>query len=72
ILVDYFKANAQEAMKMIKFEYSFKDELRAARGEGMEKGLDYVLELMAQGLSNEEIKKKIKKAKTSSKLQGAK
>ena len=59
ILVDYFKANAQEAIKMIKFEYSFKDELRAARGEGIEKGQNYVMELMAQGLSYEEIKKKL-------------
>ena len=72
MLADYFKENAQEVTKMIKFEYNFKDELKAARqegkAEGMEKGtkegkkegIDYVLNLMAQGLSNEEIKKKIK------------
>jgi len=69
ILVDYFKANAQEAIKMMKFEYSFKDELRAARGEGREEGMEkgkkegqnYVMGLMAQGLSYEEIKKKLEK-----------
>ena len=78
ILVDYFKENAQEVIKMIKLEYSFKDELKAAREEGMEKGIEkgrekgkkegkkegqnYVMRLMAQGLSYEEIKKKIEKS----------
>jgi len=74
ILVDYFKKNAQGVTKMIKLEYSFKDELKAARGEGreegMEKGQNYVLELVAQGLNYEEIKKKIEKtSKKKSKLQ---
>jgi len=37
---------------------------KEGKKEGLEKGQDYVLELMAQGLSYEEIKKKIKRAKT--------
>ena len=65
ILADYFKENVQEVVKMIKLEYSFKDELKFARKEGIEEGLkegqNYVLELMAQGWSYEEIKKKIEK-----------
>ena len=78
ILADYFKKNTQGVTKMIKLEYSFKDELKAARGEGreegiekgMEKGQNYVLELMAQGLSYEDIKKKIEKtSKKKPKLQ---
>ena len=70
MLTDYFKENAQEVIKMIKLEYSFKDELKFARKEGKAEGREegkaegqnYILELMAQGLSYEEIKKKIEKA----------
>ena len=65
ILADYFKKNAQEVVKMITLEYSLKDAIEVAREEGIEKGVekgqDYVLKLMKQGLSYEEIKKKVEK-----------
>jgi len=92
ILTDFFEEHAQEVIKMIKIEYSRKDELKAVREaarndgrtegreegreegrkegrkEGMEKIQNYVLELIEQGLSGEEIKKKIKKSKVSFKV----
>ena len=71
MLVDFFEKKAQEVIQMIKLEYTLKDAIKFAREEGKkegrEEGQDYVLKLMSQGLSNEEIKKKIKQAKTSSK-----
>jgi len=75
ILADFFKEHAQEVIKMIKIEYSRKDELKAvskaAREAGKEEGKievqNYILKLIDQGLSGEEIKKKIKKSKTLSK-----
>jgi predicted S18 family serine protease len=68
ILADYLKEKAQEVIKMLTHEYKLKDAIKFARKEGKEEGLDYALKLMAQGLSYEEIKKKIEKAKTSTKL----
>ena len=62
ILVDFFKEHAQEVVKMIKLEYNRKDELKAVREEGKEEGKNYVLGLMAQGLSYEEIKNKLEKS----------
>ena len=67
ILTDYFKEHAQEVVKMLMFEYNLEDHIEAVREAGIEKGVEkgkkegqsYVLELMAQGLSYEEIKKKI-------------
>ncbi|MCL1911398.1 MAG: Rpn family recombination-promoting nuclease/putative transposase [Leptospirales bacterium] len=64
ILEDYFRQNLSEVVDMvITLEYNLKDAIEAAREEGMEEGKkevqSYVLELMAQGLSYEEIKKKI-------------
>jgi predicted transposase YdaD len=72
-LADYFKENAQEVIKMLTQEYSLKNAVKIAREngreigkeegieKGIEKGQNDVLELVKQGLSYEEIKKKIKK-----------
>ncbi|MCL1911985.1 MAG: Rpn family recombination-promoting nuclease/putative transposase [Leptospirales bacterium] len=64
ILADYFKQNTSEEANMNYFlKYDEKVAMKVAREEGMERGMkkvqNYVLELMAQGLSYEEIKKKI-------------
>ncbi|MCL1912147.1 MAG: Rpn family recombination-promoting nuclease/putative transposase [Leptospirales bacterium] len=68
ILADYFKQNTSEKANMNYFlKYDEKVALEVAREEGMERGMEkgkkevqsYVLELIAQGLSYEEIKKKI-------------
>ncbi|MCL2156177.1 MAG: Rpn family recombination-promoting nuclease/putative transposase [Leptospirales bacterium] len=61
ILTDVFKENAPEVIEMIKLEYTLKDAIKFARKEGKAEGQNYVMELMAQGLSYEEIKKKIEK-----------
>jgi flagellar basal body-associated protein FliL len=68
ILLDYLKEKANESIKMLTHEYKLKDDIKFARKEGKEEGREEVLKLMAQGLSYEEIKKKIKKIKTSTKL----
>jgi len=76
ILVDYFKQNSSEVVNMFS-EYNVDIAMKVAREEAMEKGWEegmekgiekgmekaknYVLELLAQGLSQEEIKKKIEK-----------
>ena len=67
ILADYLIQNSSEVIRMLINEYTMKDAIEVIREETMEKGLKkgraegkkYVLELMAQGLSYEEIKKKI-------------
>ncbi|MCL1864900.1 MAG: hypothetical protein FWF73_03715 [Spirochaetes bacterium] len=54
---------------MLTIEYSLKDAIAGAREEGMERGIEkgkeegqkYVLGLLEQGLTYEEIKKKIEK-----------
>ena len=50
---------------MLMTEHNVKDAIEVTREEGIEKGMEktrnYVLDLMAQGLSYEEIKKKIEK-----------
>ena len=77
ILVDYLKKNSAEVVSMSFLEYNEKAHLKVVRRvakeegkkEGMEKGIeegakrgqDYVLELMEQGLSYEEIKKQLEK-----------
>ena len=69
IKADYFKQNSSEVIRMSLAEYNVKDHIEVIREEYMEKGIEkglkkgqnYVLELMAQGLSYEEIKKKIEK-----------
>ncbi|MCL2025885.1 MAG: Rpn family recombination-promoting nuclease/putative transposase [Leptospirales bacterium] len=58
ILVDYFKQNSTEVVNMFT-EYNVDIAMKVAREEGIEKGQNHILELMAQGLSYEEIKKKI-------------
>jgi len=75
ILADYLKQNSSEVVNMLMTEHNVKDAIEVAREEGIEKGIErgiekgiekgmektknYVLDLMAQGLSHEEIKKKI-------------
>ena len=59
IMTDYFRHNASEVANMFMTEYSIEDAIEVAHEEGKEKGQSYVLELMAQGLSYEEIKRKI-------------
>ena len=73
ILEDYFRQNSSEVAKMTFLEYNVKTHLKVAREEameeGMEKGLEEViekgeervLELMEQGLSADEIRKKLKR-----------
>jgi len=69
ILEDYLRKNAQEVISMSFLQYNEKEarkELRReAREEGKKEGLKEgekkVLDLMAQGLTYEEIKKKIEK-----------
>ncbi|MCL1911459.1 MAG: hypothetical protein FWG13_04585 [Leptospirales bacterium] len=62
ILADYLRQNSTEVMNML-LEYNVEDAIEAAREEGIERGKkevqSYVLELMAQGLGYEEIKKKV-------------
>jgi len=72
---DYFRTHASEVVNMLLKEYNLKDHIEVIREEnlekgreeglkkGREKGQNYVLKLMAQGLSYEEIKKKIEKNK---------
>ena len=69
ILVDYFKQNSSEEVSMNFIKYDEKIAIKVAREEGMEKGIivgmekvqNYILGLIDQGLSGEDIKKKIKK-----------
>ena len=65
ILIDYFKQNSSEEVSMNFIKYDEKLAIKVAREEAMEKGIEkgqsYILELVAQGLTYEEIKKKIKK-----------
>jgi hypothetical protein len=75
ILKEYLEQHLSEVIDMSMLEYNLKDAIEVAREEamekgiekgiekgvetGMEKGQNYVLGLMAQGLSYEEIKKRI-------------
>ena len=73
ILVDYFKKHSSEIASMTFLEYDLKTHIKVARREAREEGRaegfeqgeeriqNYVLELIEQGLSSEEIKKKIEK-----------
>ena len=73
ILEDYFRQNSSEVASMSFLEYNAKTAMKVARREAMEKGMeqgieqgekrikDYVIELMEQGLSYEEIKKRLEK-----------
>jgi hypothetical protein len=65
ILEDYFKHNSTEVISMTFLEYNEKDARRELRKEAREEGKkevqDYILSLIDQGLSREEIKKKIEK-----------
>jgi predicted transposase/invertase (TIGR01784 family) len=77
VLIDYFKQNSSKEVSMNFLKYDEKVAIKVARKEGMEKGIimglekgmmkgkkegqTYVLELMSQGLSYEQIKKKIEK-----------
>ncbi|MCL1864497.1 MAG: hypothetical protein FWF73_01650 [Spirochaetes bacterium] len=77
ILTDYFKQNSSEEVSMNFIKYDEKIAIKVARKEakekgiiegiekgmekGMEKGQSYVLKLMKQGLSYEEIEKKVEK-----------
>jgi len=59
ILADYFKQNSTKVVEMLILNYNQEDHIEVLREEALEKGQKYILELMAQGLSYEEIKKKI-------------
>jgi len=69
ILKEYLTDHASEVINMLTAEFKLEDALEVARWEGREEGvqkgkkegLNYVLKLMAQGLSYEEIKKKVEK-----------
>ena len=65
ILEDYFKNNPSEVVRMNFTKFNVKDAMKVAREEGIEKGKkegeQKVLDLMEQGLTYEEIKKKIEK-----------
>ena len=62
ILKEFLLENALEVVGMLATEFDMDIALKVAREEGKEEGkkeVQYVLDLMAQGLSYEEIKKKI-------------
>ena len=68
ILIDYFKQNSSEEVSMNFIKYDERIAIKVAREEGIERGIErgkkevqnYILDLIDQGLSGEEIKKKIK------------
>jgi predicted transposase/invertase (TIGR01784 family) len=80
ILKEYLIEKSSEVINMLTAEFNMDEALKVARWEGLEEGIekgmekgmqkgkkegqDYVLKLMAQGLTYEEIKKKIEQAKT--------
>ena len=71
---DYFRTHTSEVINMLLKEYNQEEHIKAIREENLQKGIEkgrvegiekfqnYVLDLMEQGLSQEEIKKKIKEA----------
>jgi hypothetical protein len=62
ILKEFLLENATEVVGMLATEFDMDIALKVAREEGKEEGkkeVQYILDLMAQGLSYEEIKKKI-------------
>ena len=63
ILADYFKQNSSKVVEMLILNYNQEDHIEVLRKEALEKGRmeakNYMLELLAKGLSHEEIKKKI-------------
>jgi peptide subunit release factor 1 (eRF1) len=59
ILKEYLKQHLSEVIDVSMFEYNLKDAIEAAREEAMEKIQNYILSLIDQGLSGEEIKKRI-------------
>jgi hypothetical protein len=67
ILKDFLQENATEVISVLTTEFDIDRAVKVAHKEGIqkgsEKGQDYVLELMEQGLSYEEIKKKIEESK---------
>ena len=67
ILKEFLLENATEVVGMLATEFDMDIALKVAREEALEEGIEkfqnYVLDLMEQGLSQEEIKKKIKEAK---------
>jgi hypothetical protein len=76
ILKEYLRENVSGVIDMLTAEFKMDEVLKVIRMEGveegiekgikkgMEKGQDYVLKLMEQGLSYEQIKKKIKEEKS--------
>jgi len=75
ILKEFLEQNSSEVMNMLILDWNMEDAMAVRYEEGIEKGIEkgmqkgiekfqnYVLDLMEQGLSQEEIKEKIKEAK---------
>ena len=61
ILEDYLKKFSQEVVSMSFLEYDVKTHIKVAREEAREEVQNYVLQLIEQGFSSEEIKKKLEK-----------
>ena len=65
VLGEYFKQKTSEVMSMLTTDFDLDEYKKVARWEGREEGMEkvrnYVLELIEQGLSQEEIKKRIEK-----------
>jgi len=72
ILKEFLEKNLSEVVNMLTAEFDMDKALEVARWEGKEEGIEegkmevqnYILELIEQGLSREEIKKKIEETKT--------
>ena len=70
ILKEYLEQNSLEVNNMLTTEFNLGEAMEVAHWEGVEEGIEkgkeegqnYVLELMAKGLSYEEIKRKIEKS----------
>ena len=65
ILKDYLEAHASEVLNMLLGAWNQEEALEVAREEGLEDGREeerhYVLELINQGLTMEEIKERLQK-----------